>query len=156
MASQRTEDTREAGALEISRRYEAPPQRVWQAWTDPRALSRWFGPGDPSSVTQADLDVRPGGAYTIAFRTPDGEEHRVSGRYEVVDAPKRLSFSWAWQSTPERVSFVSLVFEADGEGTLMRFRHDRFHDRAARDNHERGWSATLEKLAAMLLDRHAT
>ena len=137
-------------ALEITRRYEAPPERVWQAWTDPRALSRWFGPGEPGSVSQADLDVRPGGHYTIAFRTPDGEEHRVTGRYETVDAPRRLAFSWAWQSTPGRVSFVALEFAADGAGTLMRFRHDRFHDPAARVDHERGWTATLGKLGAVL------
>ena len=153
MAEPARHAAREQVALEITRRYEASPDRVWQAWTDPRALSRWFGPGDPDSVTEADLDVRPGGRYTIAFRTPDGEEHRVSGRYETVDAPRRLAFSWAWQSTPQRVSFVALEFVADGAGTLMRFRHDRFHDRAARDNHERGWTATLGKLGA-LLDGH--
>jgi uncharacterized protein YndB with AHSA1/START domain len=96
------------------------------------------------------MDVRPGGRYTIAFRTPDGEEHRVSGGYEEVDRPRKLSFSWAWQSTPERVSFVVVRFEPDGAGTRMAFRHERFFDRAARDNHERGWSATLPKLARFI------
>jgi uncharacterized protein YndB with AHSA1/START domain len=137
-------------ALEITRRWDAPPERVWQAWTEPRALSRWFGPGEPDSVFQADVDLRPGGRYTIAFRTPDGEVHRVSGVYEEVDAPRKLSFSWAWQSTPERVSFVTVQLDADGAGTLMRFRHDRFFDRTARDNHERGWRATIDKLEAAL------
>src|SRR4051812_8351022 len=88
-------------AVEITRRYDAPPERVWQAWTDPRALSSWFGPAGVQSVTQADLDPRPGGRYTIAFTTPDGEENRVSGQYEEVAPHRRLSFTWAWQSTPE-------------------------------------------------------
>ena len=144
------EDTRDNTALELTRRWDAPPERVWQAWTDPGALRRWFGPGTPDSVTQADLDVRPGGRYTIAFRTPDGEEHRVSGVYEEVMPPRKLSFSWAWQSTPDRVSFVSLEFESDGTGTLMRFRHDRFYDRTAREGHTLGWTTTLEKLAEFL------
>ena len=139
--------TLDGNALEITRRFEAPIQRVWQAWTDPRALSQWFGPGEAPSVTQADLDVRPGGHYTIAFRTPDGEDSRVSGRYEAVVAPHTLSFSWAWQSTPDRVSFIRIALEAEGTGTVMRFRHDRFFDSAARDNHSRGWSAALEKFA---------
>lgn len=132
--------------LEIERHYDAPAERVWQAWTDPRALSRWFGPGEEGSVTQADLDLRPGGRYTIAFRTPDGEEHRVSGAYEEVDEPRKLSFTWAWQSTPDRVSFVTVRLDADGGGTRMSFRHERFSDRTARDNHEKGWTATLAKL----------
>jgi uncharacterized protein YndB with AHSA1/START domain len=138
--------SQQQNVLEIERRYDAPPERVWQAWTDPRALSRWFGPGDEGSVTQADVDVRPGGRYTIAFRTADGEEHRVSGAYEDVDEPRKLSFSWAWQSTPDRVSFVTVRLEADAGGTRMSFRHERFFDRTARDNHERGWTATLAKL----------
>jgi uncharacterized protein YndB with AHSA1/START domain len=142
--------TQDHAGLEIVRRYEASPQRVWQAWTEPQALSRWFGPGEGESVTHAELDVRPGGRYTIAFRTPDGEEHRVSGEYQDVAAPRLLSFTWAWQSTPERVSLVRIELQPDGTGTRMSFRHDRFFDRAARDNHERGWAVTLGKLGAWL------
>jgi uncharacterized protein YndB with AHSA1/START domain len=142
--------TRDTPVLEIERHYDAPPERVWQAWTDPRALSRWFGPGGMDAVTQADLDVRPGGHYTIAFRTADGEEHRVSGTYEEVTKPRKLSFSWAWQSTPERISFVSIRLEAEGGGTLMSFRHERFFDQVARDNHLRGWTATFAKLDAFI------
>jgi uncharacterized protein YndB with AHSA1/START domain len=142
--------TEDKPVLDIERRYDAAPERVWQAWTDPQALSRWFGPGDEGSVTQADLDVRPGGRYTIAFRTQDGEEHRVSGVYKEVDKPRKLSFSWAWQSTPQRVSFVTVRLEADGAGTRMSFRHERFFDQAARDNHQRGWTATIAKLDRLL------
>jgi len=139
-------ETAGEAALEISRRYDVPPERVWAAWTDPQALSRWFGPGQEGCVTEALLEVRPQGRYSIAFRTPDGEQHRVSGRYEEVEPPSRLSFTWAWQSTPERVSFVTVRIEPDGDGTLMHFRHDRFFDQAARDNHRRGWTVTFAKL----------
>jgi uncharacterized protein YndB with AHSA1/START domain len=121
--------------LEITRQYEAAPERVWQAWTDPQALSRWFGPG---------------GRYTIAFNTPDGEAHRVSGEYTEVVPPRKLSFSWAWQSTPERVSFITIEMQPCGDGTTMRFRHERFFDETARNNHLRGWTATFAKLDALL------
>lgn len=70
----------------------------------------------------------------------------MSGTYEEVAAPRKLSFSWAWQSTPERVSLVTVTLAADGSGTRMLFRHERFFDRAARDSHERGWAATMAKL----------
>lgn len=96
------------------------------------------------------MDVRPGGRYTIAFHTPDGEEHRVSGVYEEVVAARKLSFSWAWQSTPERVSFVTVTMRPDGAGTLMSLRHERFFDRAARDSHEHGWTMTIAKLDRMI------
>lgn len=138
--------THDKPGLCITRHYRAAPEKVWRAWTDPQALSRWFGPGEPDSVTRAELDVRIGGRYHIAFRTQDGEEHAVSGVYQEVVRHRKLAFTWAWQTTPDRVSLVTIELEPDGEGCELRFRHDRFFDQAARDNHERGWTATFGKL----------
>jgi len=109
---------------------------------------RWFGPGEPDSVTLAHIDLRVGGCYHIVFHTPDGEDHDVAGEYLEVDAPRRLVFSWAWKSTPERVSRVSLDLRAVAGGTELSFLHDRFFDLAARDNHKRGWMPTFDKLEA--------
>ncbi|HEX7889522.1 MAG TPA: SRPBCC domain-containing protein [Ramlibacter sp.] len=133
-------------SLRLVRRYPVAPEKVWRAWTDPQALSAWFGPGEANSVTLAEMDVREGGRYRIRFHTPDGEEHEVSGTYEGVEANRRLAFSWAWRSTPERVSQVKLAFRAVDGGTEMDFRHECFFDQQARDGHERGWTATLVKL----------
>jgi uncharacterized protein YndB with AHSA1/START domain len=140
----------ESPQLRFTRRYPAPPGRVWQAWTDPQALSAWFGPGAPGSVTLAELDVRPGGRYRIRFHTPDGEEHEVAGSYEEVVPLRRLVFSWAWRSTPERVSRVTVSLQPDGTGTALDFLHERFFDEAARAGHQRGWTATFPKLEAWL------
>lgn len=133
-------------ALRIERTYAVTPEKVWHAWTDPQALSKWFGPGEASSVTRADMNVREGGRYDIAFRTQDGEEHNVSGIYEEVQVHRKLVFSWAWRSTPERVSRVTITFAPVRGGTALRFLHERFFDEAARDGHLRGWSATFVKL----------
>jgi uncharacterized protein YndB with AHSA1/START domain len=137
-------------SLGITRHYPVAPERVWRAWTDPQALSRWFGPGEPDSVTRADLDVRAGGRYLIAFHTQDGEEHEVSGEYQEVEINRRLSFTWAWKSTPDRVSRVMIELRPTAEGTELDFRHDRFFDQEARDNHERGWTGTFAKLESFL------
>jgi uncharacterized protein YndB with AHSA1/START domain len=141
----------EEGALQLTREYPVGCERVWRAWTDPQALSRWFGPGNTECVTRADLDVRVGGRYDIAFRTGDGQEHGVSGTYQEVAPHRRLSFTWAWKSTPERVSVVTIDLRpTPGGGTQLDFRHDRFFDRTARDNHERGWGGTFQKLDRFL------
>lgn len=144
--------TQERPSLGIIRRYPVAPEQVWRAWTEPQALSRWFGPGDTGSVTRAELDVRLGGRYRIVFGTPDGEEHDVSGVYQEVLENRKLSFTWAWKSTPERVSLVTIELRAIAQGTEMDFRHDRFFDQQARDNHERGWARTFAKLDRFLLD----
>lgn len=137
-------------ALRLSRTYGVAPEKVWHAWTDPQALSHWFGPGEPSCVTRAELDVREGGHYHIAFRTPDGEEHDVRGVYQEVRAPHRLVFTWAWKSTPERVSRVSIALHAVPEGTRLDFLHEAFFDETARNNHMRGWGGTFAKLDQFL------
>jgi uncharacterized protein YndB with AHSA1/START domain len=135
--------------LRITRRYPVAAEKVWRAWTDPQALSGWFGPVGVVSV-EAEMDLRPQGRYSIRFRTADGQQHGVSGVYETVDRPHRLVFGWAWQSTPERVSRVSLTLrEADG-GTELELVHDRFFDAVAAGNHERGWTATMRKFDAWM------
>jgi uncharacterized protein YndB with AHSA1/START domain len=138
-------------AVHLTREYPAGCEKVWRAWTDPQALSRWFGPGDTECVTHAETDVRVGGRYAIAFRASDGEEHGVGGIYQEVTPHSKLSFTWAWKSTPERVSLVTLMLRPTASGgTQLDFRHERFFDSAARDNHERGWTGTFQKLDRFL------
>jgi uncharacterized protein YndB with AHSA1/START domain len=136
--------------LDITRRFPVAPEAVWRAWTDPQALSRWFGPGEMDTVIRAELDVRVGGRYRIAFRMPDGQEHDVSGEYQEVVANRRLQFTWAWKSTPERVSLVTIELVPIAQGCAMNFRHERFFDQQGRDAHERGWSGTFAKLDRLL------
>lgn len=138
----------DAARLEIRRHYPATPERVWRAWTNPQALSRWFG--SPGSVTTAELDVRVGGRWRITSAAPGGETHEVSGVYQEVVPHRRLVFTWAWRSTPERVSRVSIDFRAVDGGTELGFVHDRFFDEQARINHERGWLPMFGQLAEFL------
>ena len=141
-------------SISISRSYRVAPEKVWRAWTEPQALSQWFGPGKNPSVITAEIDLRVGGRYRIAFETPEGETHEATGVYQEVVPHRRLVFTWAWKSTPERVSRVSIDIKplADGaeEGTELRFVHDRFFDAKARDNHQRGWPLFFDNLGDFL------
>lgn len=143
------ETVAEKPALTLARKFDAPPELVWRAWTEPEALKRWFGP-DAGAVLKAETDVRVGGRFHVVFKTLDGESHDVSGTYREVDPPRKLVFSWAWISTPERVSQVTLRFEPEDDGTAFTLLHERFFDAAARDGHARGWSGSLEKLEKFL------
>jgi len=91
-------------SLTIVRQFNATPKQVWKAWTDPQALKQWFAPSDEFAVPVTEADVRIGGRYHITMRSPDGEEHDVSGVYREVVPDKKLVFTWAWKSTPERES----------------------------------------------------
>lgn len=138
--------TGEHGSVRISRHYAAPPQALWAAWTEPAALSRWFGPA--GGATEAEVDLRVGGRYRIRFAGHGNERHEVAGEYLVVDPARRLVFSWAFHSTPERISRVSIELRAAPGGTELLFVHDRFFSAEACSNHGRGWPAFFDSLQA--------
>ena len=134
-------------SLTLTRRLRAGPEKVYAAWTEPEKLVAWFGPAraKPGSLS-ADLDVRVGGRYRIRFEDEAGEHFEVAGIYREVVPNERLVFSWAWYSTPERESLVTVSLRPDGAGTLLTLRHEQFFDEVARDNHEHGWTELLGKL----------
>jgi uncharacterized protein YndB with AHSA1/START domain len=134
-------------SLTLKRRLKASPAKVFQAWTDPEKLVRWFGPAETvAGSVGAQADVRPGGRYQMNFETADGERHQVGGVYREVVPDTRLVFTWAWHSTPERESLVTVTIAADGDVSLLTLHHEQFFDQKARDGHERGWTGTLDKL----------
>jgi uncharacterized protein YndB with AHSA1/START domain len=96
------------------------------------------------------MDVRVGGRFRVSFKTENGEYNEVGGVYREVMPNEKLVFSWAWHTTPERESLVTILTKSDGEGTMLTLTHEQFFDEAARDGHQRGWSGTLDKLANYL------
>ncbi len=132
-------------SLTLKRRLAAPAEKVYAAWTKPEQIVKWFGP-DSGKVTKAETDVRVGGRYTLVFHSEDGEEHSVSGVYREVKPNEKLVFTWAWRSTPERESLVTILIKPDDEGAILTLTHEQFFDEAARDRHQYGWTGSLNKL----------
>ena len=138
-------------SLTLKRRLNASPAKVYAAWTDPEKIARWFGPSQVvAGSVRADIDARIGGRYRISFKMQDGEHHEVAGVYREMVPNQRLTFSWAWHSTPERESQVTVLLKPDGDGTLVTLHHEQLFDEAARDGHESGWTGTLDKLERYL------
>lgn len=137
-------------SLSLERTLRAAPQRVWQAWTQAEAMSQWMAPSDAFKCEVPEADVRVGGRYRIVMTAPDGEVHDVSGVYREVVPNERLVFTWAWRSTPERESLVTVTLRPAGTGTALTLTHEKFFDEAARDNHRGGWTGSLARLEAVL------
>lgn len=135
----------EPTTLTLVRRIKAPPERVFAAWTRPELLSRWFGPHHVM-VARAEIDARVGGSFRIEMVEDGGARHGVSGTYTEVEPERRLAFTWAWVSMPERQSRVTVEFRALPEGTEVTLVHDRFADAETATRHRRGWTESLERL----------
>ena len=139
-------------SLTIKRRINAAPAKVYAAWTDPEKLAIWFGM--PAKMQEgslrAETDPRIGGRYQISFTGIDGEYFQVGGIYRDIVPNELLVMSWAWHSTPERESLLTISLKPDGAGTLLTLLHEQFFDETARDNHARGWNELFVKLETYL------
>ena len=141
-------------SLTLNRHYPVAPEKVWRAWTDPKAIARWWGPGGPEMVSVVEVDVRVGGRFRMVFGGPEGREHECAGIYREVVPNRKLVFTWCWpNTTPDRVSQVTILFKPAGGGTDLEFRHEQFFDEAARDRHKGGWSGTFDKLELFLKEK---
>ncbi|HQS16997.1 SRPBCC domain-containing protein [Reyranella sp.] len=133
-------------SLALKRRLNAPPEKVYEAWTQPEKMIRWWGVTGHRRAPIAETDLRVGGRFRVQFWTPDDEHHSVSGVYREIMPPTRLVFSWAWQSTPERESQVTIDLKPDQDGTLLTLTHEQFFNEKARDDHRGGWGMALDRL----------
>jgi uncharacterized protein YndB with AHSA1/START domain len=131
-------------SLTLKRRLNAPPAKVFAAFTDPQTIARWFGPPGVTKV-EAETDLRIGGRYRIVGHMAN-DTHEVGGVYREIVPNERLVYTWAWKSTPERESLVTITFKPDGAGTLLTLMHEQFFDDDARDRHNQGWAGALDKL----------
>ena len=95
MAAAPTTDAASAGTAEreivLSREFDAPRELVWQAWTDPEHMPRWFGPNGFTTTMQS-MDVRPGGTSRYIMHGPDGTDYPNRVVYQEVVRPERLVY----------------------------------------------------------------
>jgi uncharacterized protein YndB with AHSA1/START domain len=81
----------ESLTMTITAEFDAPVDRVWQVWANPRLLERWWGP-PTYPATVVDHDLRPGGAVSYFMTGPEGDKHHGWWRILTVDAPHGLTF----------------------------------------------------------------
>lgn len=134
--------------LEMERLIPVPPQRVFEYWTEPELVAKWFGPGD-FDVPSSQLDLRPGGKWRTTIRSPEGKLRTVSGVYNTIDPPRRLVFTWAWDDdngVRGHETQVTVTLEPTPGGTRLRLVQEDFQNREIRDRHNGGWASSLGKL----------
>jgi uncharacterized protein YndB with AHSA1/START domain len=137
-------------ALTVTRTIDAPVETVFAAWTTPETLRQWWGPGD-FTCPEATVDLRPGGHYRLVMQTKGGMTMVVSGTYREVVAPKRLVYTWRWESGPlppagAAESEVTVEFRGDEDRTQVVVTHRAFPVDHGPDMYRVGWDQGLEKL----------
>ena len=139
-------------SLVLSRTYDAPVERVYAAWTDPKILQKFLGPGSVKA-TDIETDVRVGGKYRVVMLMDDGERMVATGVYREVQVPSRLVMTWRWEEenpSNEHDTLLTLEFFDRGGKTELVLTHENFAAADSRERHEHGWNDALDKLGRSL------
>jgi uncharacterized protein YndB with AHSA1/START domain/predicted Ser/Thr protein kinase len=136
--------------IRIEQHVAAPPDQVFAVWTDPSLMADWYAPSDDFGPTVGEVDLQVGGQYRIGMLLPGQTDPRfVSGQYSRVDAPRTMSFTWAWE--PLKAGWnetqVTLEFHPKGGGTDLVLTHERFRDEPDKNSHAQGWQGCLNRLS---------
>jgi uncharacterized protein YndB with AHSA1/START domain len=143
----------DATAIRIVRRFAAPIEAVFGAWTSTELLRRWYPPGADWDTPVAEVDLRVGGRLRLVMRSPDGEAFGGGGEYREITAPTRLVFTWTWDrpDVGAGVQLVEVDFTRHPDGTTTVVMTNRgLADEQSRESHRAGWEGSFDSLARLV------
>lgn len=151
------------GALLVSRELDAPRNRVFEAWTQPEQVKRWWGPKD-FTAPFCSIELRPGGGFFACMRSPENANFWSIGRYREVVAPERLVFTDSFADEhgnlvaashygmgddwPQETLVTVTLAEKAGK-TRLTLLHAGIPARM-RGQCEEGWNQSLDKFAEVV------
>jgi uncharacterized protein YndB with AHSA1/START domain len=104
--------------IRITRVYDAPVRMVWDAWTDPEKVGKWWGPRGFTLTTKS-KELRPGGRWIYTMHGPDGTDYPNIATYHEVVPMKRLVYDHGGNEERQKLFTVTATFsESDGKTTL--------------------------------------
>lgn len=142
--SNRNPEAMGAFEIEVPRRYSAPPERVFRAWTDPASIKAWLAGGEKALV-----DARVDGLFYIEM-PHGGRNYPHYGRYLRVESPRLLEFTWVSEGSQGKESVVTITLTARDAGTELLLRHEGLPTEEMAEAHRGGWTKFLEQLTARL------
>ena len=132
--------------------FKASPQRLFEAWTTPADVVKWFGP-ETRELGHAEIDLQVGGLWRFTYDANGEHADILEGAYQAIEAPNRLVFSWTHirvfndgrreTTTPSQ---VTITFEEAETGTRMRLVHAQVVQESGRLGITGGWQISFERL----------
>jgi uncharacterized protein YndB with AHSA1/START domain len=137
--------------LELRRVLPAVTATVFEAFTVAGQLRRWWGPAG-FSTPSLDFEPRAGARYRIEMQPPEGDRFFLTGEFQDVEPPSRLSYTFVWEDPdPDDVeTLVDLTFEEAGGATEVALVQGTFKTEGRLALHRDGWSDSFDKLGRLL------
>jgi uncharacterized protein YndB with AHSA1/START domain len=148
--------TRNEETVVMTRIFDAPRSRVFEAWTRAEHLEKWFGPKG-FAITDCECDARPGGIFRLCMRSPGGQAYWVRGIYREVSAPERLVIACTLDDehgTARLEELINVAFEQTGSRTKLHLNSTARGPGAVAATMlagmHKGWAQTVDRLGALL------
>ncbi|MGB0505079.1 MAG: SRPBCC family protein [Pikeienuella sp.] len=141
--------------IELETLLPANMERIFNHWTDPEKVIKWFGSANTQLVS-TEVDLRPGGTWRFVTSKNETGQSYLTGEYIQITPHSHLSFTWRHvvetdgktEATPD--SRVTIELSTEGAATRLRLVHDGVQTDGARQNIGSGWGDSFEKLAALI------
>lgn len=134
--------------IRITRRFDLPPERVFDAWVDPAQAARWLFVTPTGRITRCEIDARAGGKFVIVDRREAGDIEHV-GQYQEFDRPRRLVFTFTVPHYSPQETKVTLDLAPAGKGCELTLTHEHVLPEWAEATRE-GWGKLFDVLDQML------
>jgi uncharacterized protein YndB with AHSA1/START domain len=143
--------TEESGhVVRIERTFAASAEEVFDAWTSPEVMGRWFHPGPDWGTPGVEVDLRVGGKVRVVMRRPDGREDEAHGEYTLIDRPHRLVMTWTFEDDRPNEQLIELSFSESHGSTTVLMVNSGISTDERRDDQDRGWQGCLDELERVL------
>ncbi|HEY2650699.1 MAG TPA: SRPBCC domain-containing protein [Solirubrobacteraceae bacterium] len=143
--------TSETGhTVRIERAFAASAEDVFDAWTSPEVMRRWFHCEPDWTTPEVQVDLRPGGRVRVLMRRPDGTEAGAEGEYTLIERPHRLVMTWSFDDDPANLQQVELSFSESEGSTMVLLVNSLISTDRRRRAQEWGWGGCLDQLSRLL------
>ena len=135
-----------AREVRIERTFDASPEEVFDAWTSPEVMRRWFHVGPDWETPEAEVDLRVGGKFRVRMRRPDGTEAMIAGEYTEIDRHHTLVLTCTFSDDPGNEQLIELRFSESAGSTTVVLVNSGISTDERRDAQDDGWHGCLDQL----------
>ncbi|HWE33229.1 MAG TPA: SRPBCC domain-containing protein [Solirubrobacteraceae bacterium] len=136
--------------LRIERSFDARAEAVFDAWTSPEVMRRWFHCGPDWETPMAEVDLRVGGRVRVVMRKPDGTTAEARGEYTLIQRPHRLVMKWTFEDEPANQQLLDISFSESGGATTVVLVNSEISTDERRNDQDWGWRGCLDQLGRAL------
>jgi len=143
----------QADVVRIERTFDAPAETVYDAWTSPEVMRRWYHCAPDWATPEVEVDLRVGGRVSVVMRKPDGSEVELSGEYREIDRPHRLVMTCTFSDDPANTEqLIELSFSEIAGSTTVILVNSRIPTDERREAQDWGWNGCLTELGRLLTE----